>query len=120
MAMQVCDFYVNHRDLVCAMGILYNHESPRRAAHFVSKRITDGVSAFVRGHREPVALGNLAVVVDWRAAEDYVRAMVAILEQDTPDLFVIASGIGRPVSEFVEVACRTARVAPDEAVTEAG
>ncbi|MDE0811175.1 MAG: GDP-mannose 4,6-dehydratase [Alphaproteobacteria bacterium] len=109
MAMQVCDFYVNHWDLFCATGILYNHESPRRAAHFVSKRITDGVSAFARGHREPVALGNLAAMVDWGAAEDYVRAMVAILEQDTPDRFVIASGMGRPVFEFVEVPRRRGR-----------
>jgi GDPmannose 4,6-dehydratase len=109
MAMQVCDFYVNHRDLFCATGILYNHESPRRAAHFVSKRITDGVSAFARGYREPVALGNLAAMVDWGAAEDYVRAMVAILEQDTPDRFVIASGMGRPVFEFVEVPRRRGR-----------
>jgi GDPmannose 4,6-dehydratase len=118
MAMRIADFYVNHRDLFCATGILYNHESPRRAAHFVSKRITDGVSAFARGHREPVALGNLAAVVDWGAAEDYARAMIAILEQDAPDRFIIASGIGRTVSEFVEVACRVAGVDPDQAVTE--
>ena len=118
IAMRICDFYVNHRDLFCATGILYNHESPRRAAHFVSKRITDGVSAFARGGRKPVSLGNLGAMVDWGAAEDYVRAMIAILELDTPDRFVIASGVGRTVSEFVEVACRAAGVHPDEAVTE--
>jgi GDPmannose 4,6-dehydratase len=118
IAMQICDFYVNHRDLFCAVGILYNHESPRRAAHFVSKRITDGVSAFARGGRNPVTLGNLAAMVDWGAAEDYVRAMIAILEQDTPDRFIIASGVGRTVSEFAAVACRAAGVEPDEAVAE--
>lgn len=118
MAMQICDFYVNSRDLFCATGILYNHESPRRAANFVSKRIIDGVSAFARRDQDPVPLGNLTAVVDWGAAEDYVRAMIAILEQDTPDRFVIASGVGRTVSDFVEVACRAAGVDPDCAVTE--
>lgn len=118
MAMRICDFYTDHRDMFCAAGILYNHESPRRAAHFVSKRITDGITAFARANRGPVRLGNLSAVVDWGAAEDYVRAMIAILEEDTPDRYIIASGVGRTVLGFVEAACRAAEVDPQAAVVE--
>jgi GDPmannose 4,6-dehydratase len=118
MAMRIAEFYTSHRDIFCATGILYNHESPRRAAHFVSKRITDGVSRFARGNGPPVTLGNFSAVVDWGAAEDYVRAMIAILDQDTPDRYVIASGVGRTVSDFLEAACRAAGVDPGEAAVE--
>jgi GDPmannose 4,6-dehydratase len=118
MAMQLCEYYSNNLDLFCATGILYNHESPRRPAHFVSRRITRGIGAFARDRRNPVRLGNLSAVVDWGAAQDYVRAMAAILEQDTPETFVIASGVGRTVSNFLEVACRVVGVNLADAVLE--
>ena len=118
MAMRIAEFYASHRDMFCATGILYNHESPRRAAHFVSKRITDGVASFARAGGPPVTLGNLSAVVDWGAAEDYVRAMIAILEQEMPDRYIVASGVGRTVSDFVEAACAVARVDPNEAAVE--
>jgi GDPmannose 4,6-dehydratase len=118
MAMQLCEFYTSDRDLFCASGIFYNHESSRRPAHFVSRRIVDGVLGYSRGGKERVLLGNLSAVVDWGAAQDYVRAVISILEQDLPERFVIASGIGRTVADFVEVACRTVGVDPADAVGE--
>ena len=118
MAMQLCEFYTRDRGLFCASGIFYNHESSRRPARFVSRRIVDGVLDYAHGTKEPVTFGNLSAVVDWGAAQDYVRAAIAVLEQDLPERFVIASGIGRTVADFVEVACRAVGVDPADAVRE--
>jgi GDPmannose 4,6-dehydratase len=117
LAMRIADFYARHRDLFCASGVLYNHESPRRAPHFVSRRIADGVAAYARGGA-PVVLGDLSAVVDWGAAEDYVRAMIDILDLEVPETFVVASGTGRTVAEFVETACRIAGVEAEKAAVE--
>lgn len=118
MGVQLCDFFSSHRDLFCAVGILYNHESPRRTPNFVSRKISSGVAAFALGGSAKIELGDLEAVVDWGAAKDYVRAMEAVLLLDNPDRFVIASGVGRRIKDFVETACKAAGVVADEVVSE--
>ena len=87
----------------CA-GILFNHESERRGKEFVTRKITSTVAAIKRGEVDCLELGNLSAKRDWGHAEDYVRAMWLMLQQDKPDEFVIASGETHTVREFAELA----------------
>jgi GDPmannose 4,6-dehydratase len=96
--------YRERRLLFCAMGILYNHESPRRGPDFVTTRIAQGVAEIVRKKRESLVIGNLAALVDWGFAGDYVEAMWRMLQHDEPDDFIVASGELHSVQDFVEVA----------------
>jgi GDPmannose 4,6-dehydratase len=98
---------VNYResyDMFTVSGILFNHESPRRGKEFVTRRITDGVARIRRGLADELSLGNLGAQRDWGFAGDYVRAMWMMMQRDTPEDFVIASGESRSVREFVEIA----------------
>jgi GDPmannose 4,6-dehydratase len=98
---------VNYResyDLFAVSGILFNHESPRRGLEFVTRKVTDGVARIKLGLSSELRLGNLDARRDWGFAGDYVRAMWMMLQQDTPDDFVIATGETRTVQELVEVA----------------
>ena len=98
---------VNYResyDLFAVPGILFNHESPRRGIEFVTRKITDGVARIKAGLSDSLSLGNLDAHRDWGFAGDYVRAMWLMLQQDTPDDFVIATGVSHSVRECVEVA----------------
>jgi GDPmannose 4,6-dehydratase len=83
-------------------GILFNHESPRRGYEFVTRKITSGVAQIVAGKSDSVRLGNLDAKRDWGHARDYVQAMWLMLQQDTPDDYVIATGQTHSVREFVE------------------
>ncbi len=98
---------INYREsygmFVCN-GILFNHESPRRGGTFVTKKIIDGLAAIKQGKQETVFLGNLSAKRDWGYAKDYVEAMWQMLQQDTPDDYVIATGETHSVREFVEEA----------------
>ena len=85
-------------------GILFNHESPRRGATFVTRKITRGVAAIVAGSRDKLYLGNLDAKRDWGFAAEYVEAMWRMLQQDEPDDYVIATGEMHSVREFVEIA----------------
>lgn len=118
MGVQLCEFFSEHRDLFCAPGILYNHESPLRSPNFVSRKITLGVARAALGLGCEIELGDLSAVVDWGAAEDYVRAMEAILSLDSPDQFVIASGTGHSINDFVDIACTAAGIDPAGIITE--
>jgi GDPmannose 4,6-dehydratase len=100
---QLCRFY-RSRGLYCSVGILYNHESPRRPLPFVSRKIAQAAAAIKRGADRKLVLGNLAAAVDWGAAEDYVDAMARILRLEQPADYVIASGRLRTVREFVQAA----------------
>jgi GDPmannose 4,6-dehydratase len=93
-----------NRGLFASAAILYNHESPRRPTSFVTRKITQGVAEIAAGRRERLALGNLDAVRDWGWAPDYVDAMIRIASADTADDFVIASGRGHSVREFVAAA----------------
>jgi GDPmannose 4,6-dehydratase len=85
-------------------GILFNHESPRRGLEFVTHKITDAAVRIKLGRLNELRLGNLEARRDWGYAADYVRAMWLMLQQDTPDDYVIATGETHSVQEFVEEA----------------
>jgi GDPmannose 4,6-dehydratase len=97
----------NYRDaygMFAVNGILFNHESPRRGETFVTRKITRGVAAIVRGTRQKLFLGNLDARRDWGFAGDYVEAMWRMMQADAPDDFVIATGETHSVREFCEAA----------------
>jgi GDPmannose 4,6-dehydratase len=101
------DLTRNYREaynMFCVSGILFNHESPRRGFEFVTRKITSAVAHIKAGHQNEVRLGNLEARRDWGHAKDYVRAMHLMLQQDTPDDFVVASGTSHTVREFCELA----------------
>ncbi len=85
-------------------GILFNHESPRRGASFVTRKITRAVARIKRGLMDTLHLGNMDAKRDWGHAKDYVRAMWLMLQQDKPDDFVCATGVTNTVRYFVETA----------------
>ena len=91
-------------DLFAVSGILYNHESPRRGLDFVTRKITNAVARIALGLDDQVVLGDLDARRDWGFAGDYVRAMWLMLQQDTPESYVIASGTLRSVREVAEIA----------------
>ena len=96
---------VNYREsygIFAASGILFNHESPRRGIEFVTRKVTDGVARIKLGLASDLGLGNLDACRDWGFAGDYVRAMWLMLQQDTADDYVIATGISHSVRELVE------------------
>lgn len=87
---------------------MFNHEGSRRGAEFVTKKISTGVAKIKLGSEEPIVLGNLDSKRDWGHAADYVEAMWAMLQQDTPDDYVIATGQTHSVREFVEESFKVA------------
>jgi GDPmannose 4,6-dehydratase len=96
---------VNYREaynLHASNGILFNHESPRRGENFVTRKITTSAAAIKTNRKECLYLGNLDSKRDWGYAPDYVRAMWIMLQQNTPDDYVIATGQMHSVREFVE------------------
>ncbi|HEX2697858.1 MAG TPA: GDP-mannose 4,6-dehydratase [Anaerolineales bacterium] len=98
---------VNYREsfnLFTASGILFNHESPRRGLEFVTRKISDGVARIKLGLIKELRLGNLESRRDWGFAGDYVQAMWMMLQQDTPDDFVIGTGETHSVREFCDIA----------------
>jgi GDPmannose 4,6-dehydratase len=98
---------IQYRDgwgLHASNGILFNHESPRRGATFVTRKVTRGVAAILAGQEQALYMGNLEARRDWGYAPEYVEAMWRMLQQDTPDDYVVATGEMHSVQEFVEVA----------------
>ncbi len=98
---------VNYREshhIFACSGILFNHESPRRGKEFVSRKVTDGVARITHGLATELRLGNLDARRDWGFAGDYVEAMWLMLQQDTPDDYVIATGATHSVRDLVEIA----------------
>ncbi|MEO2166680.1 MAG: GDP-mannose 4,6-dehydratase [bacterium] len=96
--------YRESYDLFACSGILFNHESPRRGKEFVTRKVTDHVARIKLGLVDELRLGNLEARRDWGFAGDYVRAMWLMLQQNTPDDYVIATGLQHTVGELVEVA----------------
>ncbi len=86
-------------------GILFNHESERRGYNFVTRKITIGLSKVKLGQQEVLELGNLDAKRDWGYAPEYVEAMWRMLQQETAEDFVIATGETHSVREFIEAAC---------------
>src|SRR5437764_491721 len=98
---------VNYREsynLHASSGMLFNHESPRRGLEFVTRKITHGVASIKLGIKDKLALGTLDAQRDWGFAGDYVRAMWLMLQQDTPDDYVISTDETHSVREFCQLA----------------
>jgi GDPmannose 4,6-dehydratase len=96
--------YREHHKLYIAAGILYNHESPRRGYQFVTRKITSTVAKIHLGMANRLELGNIDALRDWGYAPDYVIAMHAMLQQDIPEDFVIATGTLHSVRDFLNKA----------------
>lgn len=117
---------VNYREaynMYAANGILFNHEGPTRGETFVTRKITLGVARILNGDPTPIALGNLNAERDWGHAKDFVEAMWLMLQQESPEDFVIATGTKRTIREFVEEAFSVANISiawQGEGVNEIG
>ena len=96
--------YRESYDLFAVNGILFNHESPRRGATFVTRKITKAIGRIVNGLQSKLTLGNLDASRDWGFAGDYVEAMWKMLQHGEPDDFVVATGEAHSVREFLEAA----------------
>jgi GDP-mannose 4,6-dehydratase len=94
-------YYRDTHGMHASCGILYNHESPRRRSHFVTRKVTTAAAAIKAGRQREVRLGNLDDVRDWGHAKDFVRAMWLMLQQDRPDDYVLATGVLHSVRELV-------------------
>jgi GDPmannose 4,6-dehydratase len=103
--------YRSSYNLFCSSGILFNHESPRRGDNFVTRKITKYIGQLVNNKNHGrLQLGNLDAVRDWGHAEDYVRGMWLMLQQEVPDDYVLATGTTNSVKEFLEIAFATANL----------
>lgn len=112
---------VNYREsygLFAVSGILFNHESPRRGLEFVTRKIANSVARVKLGLQDKIRLGNLDSKRDWGFAKDYVEMMWLMLQQETPEDFVIATGETHSVREFLIEACNVAGIPDWEAVFE--
>jgi GDPmannose 4,6-dehydratase len=85
-------------------GILFNHESPLRGLEFVSRKVSHGVASIKLGVSQQLRLGNMDAQRDWGHARDYVRAMWAMLQQDAPDDYVVATGRTSTVRDLCDIA----------------
>ena len=100
---------INYResfDIFTACGILFNHESPLRGEEFVTKKITKGLASIKLGKQEVLSLGNIYSKRDWGHAKDYVQAMWKMLQVETPDNYVIATGRTENIKSFVNLSCK--------------
>ena len=102
---------VNYREaygIHATSGILFNHESPRRGETFVTRKITRAVAAIKSGRQKNLYVGNLDAIRDWGYAKEYVESMWLMLQQDSPEDYVIATGVGATVKDFCKVAFKEA------------
>ena len=97
-------------NMFCCSGILFNHESERRGETFVTRKITLAAARIAQGKQEKLLLGNLSSLRDWGYAKDYVECMWLILQHDTPEDFVIATGEQHSVREFAYYAFKAAGI----------
>ncbi len=96
--------YRDSYDLFCVNGILFNHESPKRGETFVTRKITKALGRIYLGIQEKLTLGNLDASRDWGYAGDYVEGMWKMMQHETPDDWVLATGTTHTVKEFLEIA----------------
>ena len=96
--------YRESYNIFACSGILFNHESERRGIDFVTRKISDGVARIKLGLADHITLGNLDAKRDWGYAPDYIEVMWLMLQQDTPDDYVIATGETRSIKEFLNEA----------------
>jgi GDPmannose 4,6-dehydratase len=110
----IVQVYRRSYDMHASCGILFNHESPLRGETFVTRKITRALTRIRYGLDSHISLGNTAACRDWGFAGDYVKAMHLMLQQDSPDDYVIATGETHSVQEFLEVACEFFGLTPEE------
>jgi GDPmannose 4,6-dehydratase len=96
--------YRESNNLFASSGILFNHESPRRGFEFVTRKITNTAAKIKLGLADELRVGNMEAKRDWGFAPDYVEAMWLMLQQDTPEDYVVATGETHTVKEFIEIA----------------
>jgi len=94
--------YRESYNMYCVNGILYNHESPRRGKTFVSRKITYSISKILKNKIDCIYLGNLNSKRDWGYAKDYVKGMWMMLQQETPDDYILSTGKQYSIRDFVE------------------
>lgn len=112
---------VNYREsfgMYACSGILFNHESPRRGIEFVTRKISNAVARISLGKQDKLVLGNMDAKRDWGYAGDYVEAMWLMLQQETPDDYVISTGETHSIREFVEKAFQAAGISDWEKYVE--
>jgi GDPmannose 4,6-dehydratase len=110
---------VNYREsfgLHASSGILFNHESPLRGIEFVTRKVTDAVARIKLGQAKTLELGNTSAKRDWGHARDYVKAMWMMLQQDTPDDYVVATGRTTTVDDMVRIAFDHVGLKPEDHV----
>jgi GDPmannose 4,6-dehydratase len=105
-AFELMRYYRSRHGLFAASAILYNHESPRRAPHFVTRKISLGVGRIAAGLATEIALGNIEARRDWGHARDYVDAMWRMLQREEPSDYIIGTGELHTVRDFIERAFR--------------
>lgn len=101
---ELCKFYRDYHGVYASVGILYNHESPRRTLSFVTSQVAEAAAKASQGMQVRLTLRDLDAIADWGASQDYVNAMWLTLQQPCSDDYVIASGVPRRVYEFSKVA----------------
>jgi GDPmannose 4,6-dehydratase len=101
---QITKNYRESYNMYACNGICYNHESERRGIEFVTRKITNAVARISLGQQDKLYLGNLDAKRDWGSAQDFVRSMWLMLQQDTPDDYIIATGHAQSVREFCDIA----------------
>src|SRR5665811_1055872 len=120
-AAKVYSYWVtrNYREgygMFAVNGILFNHESPRRGETFVTRKITRAVARIVAGDQDAIFMGNLDAIRDWGYAPEYVEGMWRMLQADAPGDFVLATGFGATVGQFVDSAFKSADLDSSEYV----
>jgi len=109
-AHNACDIYRESYGMYISSLISFNHESPRRPEHFVTRKVTSWAARVAGGSTERLALGNLDAYRDWGFAGDYMRGMMLALEAPEPADYVLATGEMHSIKELVAAACRTAGI----------
>jgi GDPmannose 4,6-dehydratase len=102
-AFWICKNYREAYNMYICNGILFNHESPRRGHNFVTRKITRGLKMILSGERDKLVLGNIDAKRDWGHAKDYVYGMWLMMQQNSPDDYVLATNEYHSVREFVEL-----------------
>ena len=107
-AHQLVGLYRKMHGIFAVSGILYNHESPRRPERFVTQKIARSAAEIAKGKKEKLKLGNIDAHRDWGFAGDYVKAIWMMLQTDTPDDYIVATGESHSVRDFLQAAFRHA------------
>jgi len=105
-AHQLVGLYRRMHKVFAVSGILYNHESPRRPERFVTQKIARAAAEIAKGRKEKLRLGNIDARRDWGFAGDYVKGIWLMLQSDTPDDYILATGVTHSIRDFLDIAFR--------------